>query len=78
MGPKKPKKTKAEIVAEKEAKAEEERKRLELEAKLAAEEAERKRIETERIAKENQKIRADEINRLYDEHMKLQDLEETR
>lgn len=78
MGPKKPKKTKAEIEAEKEAKAEEERKRLELEAKLAAEEAERKRIENERIAKENQKIRADEINRLYDEHMKLQDLEETR
>lgn len=54
-----------------------ERKAAELAAKKAAEEAERKRIEDLRIAAENQVKRADEITRLYTEHMELMDLEVT-
>jgi len=66
MGPK-PKKTKAELDAEREAKEEEERKAAEAEAKRAAIEAEKRRVEAERLAAERKAFREAELARLAEE-----------
>ena len=72
MGPK-PKKSKEEIAAEKEAKAEEERLAAEAEKKRLEELAEQQRLEAIRIAEERAAERKVEIDRLVLEHMSYMD-----
>ena len=74
MGPKKPpKKTKAEIEAERLAKEEEERKQKILEEKRQAELAEQQRIEALKIEAERQDFRIKELSRLHSEYDDLLD-----
>lgn len=64
MGPKKPKKTKAELEEEKLAREEEERKQRIIEDKRLAEEHERQRLEKLRIEEEYRQLRQSELDRL--------------
>eukprot|EP01041_Mallomonas_annulata_P000234 gene234-423_t len=71
--PKKVKKTKAQIEEERLLAEEEARKAKELEDKRLAEEAERKRLENLRIATERAAFRRDEIGRLTEEYLQMED-----
>ena len=73
MGPKKPKKTKAELEEEKLAREEEERKAKIAEDKKQAEEAEKRRIEQLKIEAEHKAARGVELQRLSIEYAEITD-----
>ena len=78
MGPKKPKKSKEELEAERLAKEEEDRKAAEIEKKRLAAEAEKARIEAERVAAFNLATRISEMDVLGAEYVSFSDLCDTR
>lgn len=73
MGPKKPKKSKAELEEERLAREEEERKAKVLEEKKQAEEREKKRQEELRIAAEQKAFREKELQRWTEEYSEIVD-----
>ncbi len=77
MAPKKAKKSKAELDAERLQKEEEDRKAKELEDKKAAELAEKQRKEELRIQEENKAFREKEIVRLAEEFASMLDIQKT-
>ena len=73
MGPKKAKKTKAELEEEKLAREEEDRKAKIAEDKKNAEEAEKRRLEHLRIESEHKSAREQELKRLQEEFEAITD-----
>lgn len=73
MGPKKSKKSKAELEEEKLAREEEERKARIAEEKRIAEENEKRRLEDLRIEAEHKAFRKDELERLGKEYIEYVD-----
>jgi hypothetical protein len=73
MGPKKGKKSKAELEEEKLAREEEEKKQKALEDKRAAEDAEKKRQEEAKVASELKTNREKQLQQLQAEHAEIVD-----
>lgn len=78
MGPKKAKKSKAELEEERLAREEEERKARILEEKRNAEEAEKRRLEQLRIEAEHKSQREAELKRLSEEYEDIVDEDKSK